>query len=113
MSSEGCGACLGEGLHYCGILPGVCKHSKQQRNECKPRPLVLWDARVVGERQLAKEGSLVFAAMSGLWFSSPKMSPVTILECSHDYCTFYIFAVVMCGGARTNQKVLYSLSLSF
>ena len=36
--------------------------------------LVLWDARVVGERKLAEEGSLVFAAMSGSWFRSLKMS---------------------------------------
>ena len=76
MSCEGSGACLSEGLHYRGILPGVCEHStcdKRQSREGKSRLLVLWDARVVGERKVAEEESLVFAAMSGSGFRSPKM----------------------------------------
>ena len=81
LASVGRGACLGEGSHYRGILPGVCEHrtcDKRQSHKGESRPLVLWDARVVGERKLAEEGSLVFAAMSGSGFRSPKMSPMTV-----------------------------------
>ena len=56
----------------------MCEHctcDKRQSREGQSRPLVLWDARVVGERKLAKEGGLVFAAMSGSGVCSPKMSP--------------------------------------
>ena len=113
MSGEGRGACLREGSHYRGILPGVCEHrtcDQRQSREGESRPQVLWDARVIGERKLAEEGILVFAAMSGSGFRSPKMSPRTVRECRHDDCTTLGCSTfspgVMCGGAITKQKVL-------
>ena len=113
MSGEGRGACLREGSHYRGILPGVCEHrtcDQRQSREGESCPLVLWDARVIGERKLAEEGILVFAAMSGSGFRSPKMSPRTVRECRHDDCTTLGCSTfspgVMCGGAITKQKVL-------
>ena len=113
MSGEGRGACLREGSHYRGILPGVCEHrtcDQRQSREGESRPQVLWDARVIGERNLAEEGILVFAAMSGSGFRSPKMSPRTVRECRHDDCTTLGCSTfspgVMCGGAITKQKVL-------
>ena len=39
-------------------LPGVCEHStcdQRQSRKGESRPLVLWDARVIGERKLAEE----------------------------------------------------------
>ena len=119
MSSKGSGACLCEGSHYCGILPGVCEHrtcDQQQSRKVKSRPLVLWDARVKGERMLAEEGSLVFTAMSWSGFRSPKMSQRTVRECSHDDFTTLGCSTcspgVMCGKAKTKQKVpLLTLSL--
>ena len=113
MSCEGREACLSEGSQYCGVLPGVCEHStcdQQQSSEGESSPLVLWDARVIGERKLAEEGSLVLAAMSGSGFRSPKMLPRTVQECSHDNCTTLgcstFLPGVMCGEAITKQKVL-------
>ena len=119
MFGEGRGACLSEGFQYCRILPGVCEHrtcDQQQSRKVKSRPLVLWDARVKGERMLAEEGSLVFTAMSWSGFRSPKMSQRTVRECSHDDCTTLGLSTfspgVMCGEAKTKQKVFSSLSLS-
>ena len=112
---------VNEGSHYRGILPSVCEHStcdKLQSSEGESSPLVLWDARVVGERKLAEEGSLVFAAMSGSGFRSHecikrKLPIIPFKEEANQrlltYCNYNNRATVILVLQLLPQEVSYQL----
>ena len=82
-------------------------------------PKILFCSKGDAERITRGEKTNGKLFMSGSGFRSPKMSPRTVRECRHDDCTTLGCSTfspeVMCGEARTKQKVplpSYSLVIS-